>query len=209
MSFVGFLQEDLREGNLDEVADSLARIEKAHKRMQQLIDDLLQLSRVGRLELKIEDVDLNQVLAGATDYVGEKLDKSHFQLEIAPDFPLVKADRARMHQIFENLLNNAVKYGSDTPDLRIRVFWEEHPDEIRICVADNGPGIAPEYHQKIFGLFQRLDTSKEGTGVGLAIVSRTMELHGGTVWVESTPGQGAAFWLSFPKQQHARKEDNQ
>ena len=81
----------------------------------------------------------------------------------------------------------------------MQVFWKDADGEIHLCVKDNGPGIEAQYHTKIFGLFQRLDSSKEGTGVGLTIVSRIMQLHGGRVWVESVAGKGCEFWLAFPK----------
>ena len=199
MAFVGFLKEDIAEGNLAEVGESLERIEKANRRMQQLIDDLLQLSRAGRMELEIEELDVNRVLAGVVEYVEPMAKDKGVRLDIAGDFPSISADRNRLHRVLENLIINAIKYGAGGTDPCIRVFWKDCGDDFCICVADNGQGIAPEYHKKIFALFQRLDTSEEGTGVGLAIVARIAELHGGRAWVESKPGEGAAFWVSFPK----------
>jgi PAS domain S-box-containing protein len=199
MAFIGFLREDMADKKYEEVNDSLVRIEKANQRMQQLIDDLLQLSRAGRLELKLEDTDVNDVLADVGVYIAQMAEEKGIGIEIAEDFPRVLADRNRLHQALENLLINAIRHGSDLPNPHIRVFWKDAGDEIQLCVADNGQGIAPEYHHKIFLLFQRLETAHEGTGVGLAIVARVAELHGGRAWVESEPGKGAAFWISFPK----------
>jgi len=199
MGFVSFLKEDIAEGNLTEVDDALSRIEKANLRMQQLINDLLQLSRAGRMELNLEAFNVGSVLTGVLDYVSQIAEEKGVRIEISDDFPVITADRNRLHQVFENLLTNAVKYGIGAPDPCVRVFWRDMGDEIYICVQDNGPGIAPEYHKKVFGLFQRLNTTEPGTGVGLAIVSRIAELHGGKAWVESEPGEGASFWVSLPK----------
>ena len=206
MGFVEFIREDIEAGNFVEVNDALTRIERANKRMQQLIDDLLQLSRAGRLELKLEPIDLKRLLASIVDSISQVVEEKGAKIEIADTFPVIEADRGRLHQIFENLILNSLKYGMGNADPRIRIFCEMDDNEVRICVADNGKGIPQEYHRKIFGLFQRLDTSQEGTGVGLTIVSRIAELHGGRVWVESAPDQGAAFWVALPKKQKPQEE---
>ena len=99
----------------------------------------------------------------------------------------------------ENLIINALKYGCDVEAPKIDIGSMENQEEFCFFVKDHGQGVPEEYHQKIFGLFQRLDSDNRGTGVGLAIVSRIMETHGGRVWVESKENNGACFWLSFPK----------
>lgn len=199
MSFMGFIREDIAGKNFGEVADSLQRLEKAHKRMQELINDLLQVSRIGRMELHYEKVPLKEVLAEVAENAAERIQATKATFEYAPDFPDVLADRKRLAQAFENLIGNAIKYTSDANHPLVQVFWKDADGEIHLCVKDNGPGIEAQYHTKIFGLFQRLDSSKEGTGVGLTIVSRIMQLHGGRVWVESVAGKGCEFWLAFPK----------
>lgn len=199
MGFVEFLKEDIEAGNFTEVNDAINRIERANRRMQQLIDDLLQLSRAGRLELKLEPVDLNRLFASILDAVSKMTDEKGARIQVAPGFPGIIGDRGRLYQIFENLVINALKYGTSREQPVIRIFWKDDGEELHVCVADNGEGIPEEYHKKIFGLFQRLDTSQEGTGVGLAIVSRIAELHGGRVWIDSQPGNGAAFWVALPK----------
>ena len=199
MSFIGFLKEDIKAQNLAEVTDSLQRLEKAHKRMQELINDLLQVSRIGRMELHYEKVAVKEVLEEVAENAAERIHSTSAKLEMASDLPEVWADRKRLTQAFENLLGNAIKYTSDAAHPLVKVFCKDIGNEIHICFKDNGPGIESQYHAKIFGLFQRLDSSKEGTGVGLTIVSRIMQLHGGRVWVESTLGQGSEFWLAFPK----------
>ncbi len=105
-----------------------------------------------------------------------------------------------MLQVLDNLIVNALKYACDKPSARIEIGSETNGNEIHVFVKDSGPGIAEADQEKVFGLFQRLDPvrTKEGSGVGLAIVRRIMELHGGRAWVESEVGNGATFWLAFP-----------
>ena len=101
-------------------------------------------------------------------------------------------------RVFSNLLDNALKYRRAGVAPRLEVGWRQADEELQLFVRDNGPGIKKEYQQRIFGLFQRADSSTEGTGVGLAISKRVIEVHGGRMWVESTPGQGSTFWIGLP-----------
>ena len=123
--------------------------------------------------------------------------------------PTVVGDRERVYQVFDNLLVNAIKYGSNASEPRIEFAARQVGGEILALVRDNGKGIAPEYHEQIFKLFHRLDQDKGGVGVGLAIVKRIVELHGGRVWVESRPGEGATFWLALPKREETHHGDTE
>ena len=199
LGLVELIRSDIEERNFADVADALSRIEGASERMRQLIDDLLELSRAGRMELKRETVDMNRLMAGIVDSVSALAQKRGARISVHGRLPAIDADHNRIRQIFENLLINALKYGTSGPDPSIQIFAKETGEEVRFCIADNGQGIAKEYHQKVFELFQRLDNSQHGTGIGLAIVARIAELHGGRVWVESEPGHGAAFWVALPK----------
>lgn len=199
MSFIGFIKEDIAKGNLEEVNDSLERLTRAHRKMQTLIDDLLQLSRVGRVEPKFETLSVNEILTDILEFISEQVKSKNISVIVDEKLPAIGGDRRRIYQVFENLVMNAIKYASNVNNPEIRIFARETPEEIQFCVKDNGPGIEAQYHKKIFGLFQRLQSEGEGTGVGLAIVARAMQLHQGRVWVESEPGTGAEFWLAFPK----------
>src|SRR3712207_2363408 len=121
--------------------DSLDRLDKAHKRMQGLINDLLQLSRVGRMELQLEKVDLKELLTGIVDYMGDKLKESRLKVELAPTLPVMFLDRKRITQVFENLINNAVKYATDTAEPKLQIFSKATEKETLVCVKDYGPGI--------------------------------------------------------------------
>lgn len=196
--FLGMLREDLAAGRTDDLPDSLGRIERATSRMGRLIEDLLQLSRAGRVRDELEEIDVTALVRDLAEELSGRLEATGAKLSIEPDMPHVIADRARLLAVFDNLLNNALKYGANGAAPRISVGAAIIEGRTRYFVRDNGPGIPARFHARIFGLFQRLGSQHEGTGVGLAIVARVMEVHGGRAWVESTPGQGATFWIEFP-----------
>ena len=122
-------------------------------------------------------------------------------MTIAPDLPPVTGDRLRLVEVYQNLIENAVKYMGDQPAPRVEVGTRHDAEtgETVFYVADNGMGIDPRYQRKVFGLFERLDAGTEGTGVGLALVTRIVEVHGGRVWVESEGrGKGSTFCFTLP-----------
>jgi PAS domain S-box-containing protein len=198
VGFMGLMKEDIKAQQYDSLDDSMQRLERAISRMHQSINDLLELSRVGRVRSRPEQIDMDEMIGQIAEEMAPRLAERGIQLDVAGDLPPIIADRTRVVEVFENLITNAIKYGGDVAQPRIEIGSQEADDEVRFYVRDNGPGIAPEYHKRIFGLFQRLDNKKEGTGVGLTIVQRIMEVHGGRVWIESQVGQGATFWLAFP-----------
>jgi signal transduction histidine kinase len=198
LGFVGVLRENCAAEMPEIMRDSVGRIERAARRMNDLIEGLLEMGRVGRLQARLEPVDVGALCRQLIADNPHRFGKRGFCVCVEGQLGTVVADRARLAEAFDNLLSNAVKYGGGVPDPRITIGSEEVDSEVRFFVRDNGPGIRPEYHQKIFGLFQRLDTQSEGTGLGLAIVAKIMELHGGRAWVESAAGEGATFWVAFP-----------
>jgi len=120
------------------------------------------------------------------------------KVDIAEDMPTLRVDRFRIAQVFDNLIGNAFKHGLESKEPQVSIGCCQVGDEVRFYVRDNGKGIDPAHHERIFQLFHRLDPTSEGTGVGLAIVKRVAEVHGGRAWVDSKPGRGAIFWLAFP-----------
>jgi signal transduction histidine kinase len=127
-------------------------------------------------------------------------------IEVQPDLPVVDAERVPLQQVFMNLIGNAVKYaGAAREDVRVRVECRSRRDAYEFSVADNGPGIAPEYHERVWGIFQTLQARDkvEGTGIGLSVVKKIVETRGGHVWIESTAGEGdhagATFYFTWPK----------
>ncbi len=197
---LGLLKEELQEERLVAAGELIATAEETVVGMRETIDDLLKLSRIGTVANDLQPVGLRQVAEELIrKHAPELEDKdTDVSLELSEDQPTVLADRNRLVEVLDNIVVNALNYACDGPEPRITIGSETVGREVRLFVKDNGPGIGREHHEKIFGLFQRLDDCKEGTGVGLAIVKRIMEVHGGRVWVESAIGEGATFWLAFP-----------
>ena len=198
LGFVGVLREELAAGRLDELPDATRRIERAAYRMNELIEGLLELGRIGRVQNILERVDVSVLCRQVIADNQHVLQQAGADVEIREPLGTVLADRARLAEVFDNLLSNAIKYGVGSHESRITIGAERSGGESRFFVRDYGRGIAPEYHQKIFGLFQRMDAKSEGTGLGLAIVAKVMESHGGRAWVDSAAGRGATFWIAFP-----------
>lgn len=196
--FIGLLEAHLASGQQDKVQHAIDRIRRGADRMSRLIDDLLELSRIGRVRGELVPVDMTALVHQVSGGMELRLARLGCTLDVHPDMPIVRADEDRMADVFENLLANALKYGCDAMGKKIQVGAESVGGEIRYFVRDEGPGIAPEYQERIFGLFQRLHSDQEGTGVGLAIVAKVMNVHNGRAWVESEPGNGATFWIAFP-----------
>lgn len=197
--FVGMLKEDLAAGNSEGATDSVERIERATRRMSALINDLLQLSRIGRVEIDRQTVSLQEVIGDLQQDMKDRFEARGARLVVEEPLPNVSADRARVVEVLDNLLSNALKYGCTSPGAVVTVGAVRHPSETCIFVRDQGPGIPKAYHGKIFQAFQRLSNSADGTGIGLAIVEKIMRTHGGRVWVDSDEGKGSEFWLAFPE----------
>lgn len=196
--FAGLLSRYVEQGQTEKSHDAIGRIHRASKTMNALIGDLLELSRLDRAGLDRAEVDVEEVLQEVAESVHVPLLRAQATLDVQRPLPRVEADPRRLFDVFLNLVSNAVKYGCPLPGGRVTVAGEVVEDEIRYCVADTGPGIAPEFHKDVFQLFKRLDPRQDGTGLGLAIVQKVMQLHGGRAWLESKPGEGARFWIAFP-----------
>ncbi|HEX7859245.1 MAG TPA: ATP-binding protein [Verrucomicrobiae bacterium] len=175
-------------------------IQKNSRRMSQLIDDLLQFSRVTRSSLVAADVNLEELFRTVFDE--QKMLQKERRIEFKLNkVPIVKGDAALLRQVVENLIGNALKYSRERDIAVVEVGSRDEPGEHVLFVKDNGVGFDMRYAEKLFQVFQRLHSEKEfeGTGVGLAIVQRILKRHGGRVWAEAEPGKGATFFFSLPK----------
>jgi signal transduction histidine kinase len=205
VSLLGFsrlLRQDYAE-RLDETGTHfLDRIEQAGRTMESLIHDLLELSRIGTPGERRRMVDPRAVLLQLAAELKPRLDAAGMRLALPENPPLVLCDRTRLYQVFANLVGNAIDHMGDCQERQIRVEIEEHADVHRISVSDVGRGVTPEQHEKIFEAFQTLGPARDGrrgTGMGLAIVRKVAETHGGRAWVESRPGEGATFYVTLPR----------
>ena len=177
----------------------MQRISSAVEKMQDLLNDLLELSRSGRVMNGPEDIPFADIVKDAMDIVQGQLDERRVTIQTHPNLPIVHGDRQRLTEVLQNLLDNAVKYMGDQPEPLIEIGQKgEENGKPVLFVKDNGMGIPSEYHERIFGLFNKLDTKSDGTGIGLAIVKRVIEFHGGRIWVESETGKGSTFYFTLP-----------
>ena len=197
--FLGLLQKDMNEQNAEAMARDLAQIGDAADQMAQLLNELLELSRVGRQMNAPENRELAALVQQAVERISIQLEERGIDLRIADDMPAVRGDPGRLLEVFQNLLDNAIKFMGEQDAPWIEIGAQRENGEVHCFVRDNGAGISTEYHDRVFDLFDRLDTRIEGTGVGLALVKRIVEVHGGRIWVESAgEGQGSTFHFTLP-----------
>lgn len=204
--FSGMLEQSVARGEFERMPGDIRRIRAAASRMQTLLDDLLELSRIGRVVNPPARISMRVLVHEAIDLVRDRISNGKLRTEIASDLPDAVGDPKRIFEVWLNLIENAVKFMGDQNQPSIEIGAQTEETETVYFVRDNGIGIEPGYHAKIFGLFERLDPSTEGTGIGLAIVKRIVEIHGGRLWVESGgPGRGCTFYFSLPRQAIAEK----
>ena len=205
--FLGLLQQDALNGDVERMASDLRHIKNAADKMGLLLSDLLELSRIGRLMNVPEAVVLSELAHEAVEMVAGRIQARGVTVEIDPAMPVVYGDRVRLLEVYQNLIENAVKFMNDKTEAQIDIGASKSGTAVRCYVRDNGIGIAPKYHDQIFGLFNRLHPSVEGTGIGLALVKRIVEVHGGRIWVESDgEGQGSTFFFTLESQTVADDE---
>ena len=193
-----WIEEDLAGQLPEEGQQHMKLLRKRVRRMDALIDGLLEYSRVGRAKVSVETVNVGDLLAEVIDLLAPP---PNFVVEVAL-MPTIQTRKLPLSQVFSNLISNAIKH-CDRLDARIQITAKAYDQSCEFAVSDNGPGIALEHQEKIFVIFQTLDArdKTENTGIGLSIVKKLVELEGGKIWVESQPGQGAKFiftWHSSP-----------
>ena len=218
-SFVGFVSHELvnpityiqgfssflldgYQGKLGEnVRTCLERIKANSRRMEVLVCDLLTLSSIGKLVPIFSDVSSREIVRNVTATLQDILKEKGVKVVVGDNLPTIYCDKERIFQVFENLFVNAIKFTRDTKNPRIEVGYENTGSYHQFFVKDNGIGIDPRYHRRIFEMFQRLKEMKdeEGSGLGLSIVEKIVNDHGGRVWVESEKGNGATFYFVLPK----------
>lgn len=199
--FLGFLEQDINRGDTVRLQADLQHIHDAADKMQSLLNDLLELSRIGRLINTPQAISFAKLITDTLDLIAGRIQTRGVEVIVQPDLPVVYGDQARLTEVLQNLIDNAVKFMGDQPTPRIDIGMCQIDQEAAFFVQDNGIGIPQAYHHEIFGLFNRLDTTIEGTGIGLSLVKRIIEVHGGRIWVESSGiGQGTTFYFTLPMQ---------
>lgn len=204
--FLGMLDKDIRDNRQDRIQSDFQRIAGATDKMDTLLTDLLELSRIGRIVNPPMEIDTVRLIQDALDNLDARLRSKNITMQIASTFPDLYGDRTRLREVFENLIDNAVKYSSTQSSPLIEIGTRQAKNEAIIFIKDNGIGIEERYQTRIFALFEKLNPNIEGTGIGLALVKRIVEVHGSRVWVESEGlGKGSTFCFTIPD---TRKQGN-
>ena len=200
--FVGYLWEDAKKGDLSRFEKDMQRIITATEVMQALLNDLLEISRIGRVTSPLEDIDFGEIVRETLNLILSPSQREMIRIEIQEEFPIVRCDRIRITEVVQNLTANSIKFMGSQPEPKIQ-FGSAGVDAEKkypiFFIKDNGMGIEPQHHERIFNLFSRLNPEMEGTGVGLAIVKRVIEVHGGRIWLESQgENKGSTFFFTLP-----------
>ncbi len=208
--FANLLEQDYSERLDTQAKDYLHRIRSGASQMKRLIDDLLTLSRISRIKNPYEEVDMKDLIRSVLSRVEFDIKAHRADVKAAGDLPVVRCDRIKMGEVFLNLISNAVKFSSKNKNgsPKVEIGYTNRGEAHEFYVKDNGIGIDKKYHKEIFRIFRRLHTQAEyeGTGAGLSIVKKVIDDHGGSIWVDSEPGKGAAFYFTIPKKLRERSD---
>jgi len=206
-SFLQLIEIKLNEGQYDDLKTYINKSINAANRMRELIQNLLNYSQLGKLEVVKEKVNVRDLLSEVTQNLKMSIEKSHAQILIETNVETVEGDRIQLVQLIQNLVSNALKF-TDTkrPQITIRGFQEN--GHVKFAVSDNGIGIDQKDLNKVFEIFRRLNTKKEypGTGIGLAICKKIVDRHGGRIWPESRPGAGTTFYFTLNEEKERQPE---
>lgn len=197
--FIGLLLKDIESGKGEAIQSDIKQISDATDNMATQLDELLELSRVGRLVNPPVEIDLNEMAASVVALFSDSIAKADVDVKIDQAMPAAYGDVGRIFEVFQNLVGNAIKFANSEDASVVEIGAEESAGQVVCHVRDNGVGIQPEYLERVFNLFERLDPRIEGTGIGLALAKRIVEFHNGKIWAESEgPGRGSTFWFSLP-----------
>ena len=199
--YLGFVRDQAESGETDRMMRDIQRIDAAAMTMAHMLDELLELSRVGRITDEPTAISLSELAREAADLVAGRIAERGVEVEIASGLPTVFGDRPRLLAALQNLIDNAAKFMGDQPRPRIWVGSRREGDETICFVHDNGIGIDAGDQERVFDLFDRVNQEIDGTGIGLALVKRIVEVHGGRIWVESEgAGRGSSFCFTLPSE---------
>jgi PAS domain S-box-containing protein len=197
--FLGYLREDAFNGNSTRLESDIQRIGDGTEKMQRLITELLELLSIGRIVNPFEEISFRTLVDEAVDLVHERIVEQGIAVHMDNDLPLVYGDHKRLVEVLQNLIENSTKYMGNQSEPRIEIGQQAGEDNMPVFfVHDNGNGIEPRFKDRIFDIFAKLDAQSEGTGIGLALVKRIIEIHGGKIWVESEGiGKGSTFYFTI------------
>ncbi|HNC09218.1 MAG TPA: ATP-binding protein, partial [Anaerolineales bacterium] len=197
--FLGYLEKDAHAGNFERLEKDIQRISDATEKMHRLLSELLELSRVGKPMNEKKNVSFQSLVMKALQQVEGQIMERQVAIKVGSDFPSVYVDEERMIEALQNLFDNALKFMGDQPKAEIEINHLSQDNTIVYFIKDNGIGIKKEFQERVFGLFDKLNTNSPGTGIGLAIVRRIIEMHGGKIWIESDGSSGTTFFFTLPE----------
>lgn len=206
--FLGYLRQDAQKGDLAHFDQDLARVIQATETMQNLLNDLLELSRIGQIINSLENVAFADIVQEALNLV---MNPDHFQkirVEVHESLPIIQCDRTRIVEVVQNLVGNSMKFMGNQLNPLIQIGLvdiEVQPGFSTFFIKDNGIGIEPQFRERVFGLFNRLGNDQDGTGIGLTLVKRIVEVHGGRIWLESEGrNKGTTFYFTLANAQSSK-----
>ena len=194
-TLVTWLEEDCEEFSNQNIKDNFKRLLKKIDKMDHLISGILKYASVDRVENNKKLINLQKVVNViiATIHIPK-----HIDINIIKELPIIQGDKFRLHQLFQNLISNAIKY-CDKEKGYVNIDFKEVGDMWEFKIEDNGVGIKEKYHKKVFEIFQTLDERENATGIGLSIVKKILMIYGGDVWINSVHGKGTTFYFTLPK----------
>lgn len=196
--FTGMLRKDLEQNEAKKVENDLKYIEDGVTKMDHLLSDTLELSRIGRVVNPPENVPFGELVREAKEQLSAKIKSSGVEVSVADGFPTVHVDRMRIVEVLVNLIENSINHMGELPQPKIEIEYRVDGEETVFFVQDNGIGIDASQREKVFELFYKEDRRSKGTGVGLTIVKRIIEVQGGRIWIESDKGKGCTVCFTLP-----------
>jgi len=196
--FLGSVEYDIQHGNYEKAQKDFHRISNATDNLHKTLSDLLELSKVSNISNTLTWFSFSELVQEVLKLLDEEIRSRNITVSVTTDLPTIFCDRKRLGEVLENLMINAIKFTHDQPDPLIEIGKRSGREPV-FFIKDNGIGIDPKYHNRIFNIFEKLDAASEGTGIGLAIVKRIIETRGGKIWVESEGlGKGSTFCFTIP-----------
>jgi len=197
--FLGFLEQDAINGNTVRLKADIQRIADAADKMQLLLNELLELSRIGRVTNPYQINKLEELVHQTIETLHGRLHEKNINVIVQKNLPVIYGDKQRLLEVLQNLVDNAAKFTGTSAEPSIEIGHDGFENGKPILyIKDNGLGIEAIHHERIFGLFNKLDAKSDGTGIGLALVRRIIEVHGGRIWVQSEAGSGSTFFFTLP-----------
>lgn len=205
-TFTGYLEQDIKNKDDGRIKVDLGYIHNAIAKMNRLLGELLEISRMGRKTNPPSESPLHEIVKEAADIVAGRIAARGIDICITDEPYILYGDRLRLVEVFQNLIDNAAKFMGDQPSPRIEIGACRHQNKIEFFVRDNGIGIDPGHQHKLFGLFEKLDPKSEGSGMGLLITKKIIGNHGGKIRLESEgAGRGTTFWFTLARSKYHKK----